>query len=309
MIFECLVLILLSAISVTHCSHLAILDLCEEYPDISVQGCAEHGELIDRIDNLHDLWEILFPGSLAIEHRRKRQNLEHLDGILVRAWIYLYLHDPASERAQRLEELKRISETYPDGLTVELLRRVEEELFASLADHEKEIKDNFESELRRLDDRIPELEMNIESLESEKTVLTADFENHVEKFFFVNGLMRQIQVNTVGSPKSPDFKPFGGFENAKSQMNSLVQAMNEAFEKDEIQPLQKKIFDLIRSLKVSGLEPSGIWRVCKEAHGTVVDRSQDRLRIKRMSHELEELKNEVEELRRRKARIEELLSQ
>ena len=278
-------------------------------PSIISTSCQNLLELTARRNLLHLLWGKLRPGSVSFEQLVGRHNIEPLDGILVSAWISIYLEAQESTRSERLAELKRLSLTQSYHILLELFRRLDDEFSHRLEDLEKQVRHEFEAEIASLQQQVDEAEADIESLQMEEAARQSVFQDHVAKFKGVNKEFRRTGRNASNSQRSPDYKPFHGFDGNRAHMFHLARLMDAERDPSALAQLENEILTLLKDLKTAGLEPNGIWRICEHANKSFVDKSEERLKLKSLAQEIKDRRSRLESLKARIAFIQELISE
>jgi hypothetical protein len=285
------------------------IDVCEDVLGTDFPLCKQCKLAKSDHSKARELLSILAPGIRLDDVLEYSPTLSPFDGLILSSWISLYVLAPESSRKKRLEELK----SFAADLSMDFIAAVFSRYFRDSNNDIRECGQKINRKLRReldeVDTEIDVKESEIESLSLEYNELETVFGKHVEKFYAVNSAMRNILKGLSSPATSPDFKAISGFEVYKARMMTLVSKLNEATDKQEISRLEDRILLMIRDLKQMRVSTRSLWKICKEPHENIVDRSQDRFRLRSLDAQREQRRAEIAMLEKRREILKKYVSE
>ena len=276
-------------------------ELCleEDFVDDSVESaCKEIERLVKRFERLGKLHTQV----KSVRQSEQRGNYAHviddispIDGVLVDAWIGLYLdsNDPETE-STRLKELLAVSHSYSNQLVWLMFDRHTGWFEDAFAEAVGVLRHSLRESVSDVERDIGEQEESLSQMENQYLSDKEKFEAHVTKFAKIRSVMKYLGND---APESPDFRPFGGFQVYKELMWTVVSKLDQETDETSIFTLQAEVMELIRKLKRLGLEPKGIWRICKESYIDIVNRTDLRVGLKKASAAIARQRTDIDALK------------
>ena len=237
--------------------------------------CEKRTLYIESLTEITRLFDKIKPGFDLNEADELSVDLTPIDGIMLDSELAKYLSHISEEIPQSLIA------SHSDSFVAAVFRRRQEWIRESLRKCEADIQASIRSQIEALDRQIESTTALVETLALELDELYSSFKYHCDKFRSVRSVMKTVQK----TPSSP-FKPLGGFDQFRSNMTTLVRQMHESTDEEVIDSCRHKIIDQIRRLKRYDLDPKTIWKICREAFETIIERPDDKVRIKSLRDEL-----------------------